>query len=92
MILGLGTDICPAARWAGMLERHGVRAVERVLCEAEAALIEVLSNGPMTKAEAGLASGLSYWKVQKALTNLLAANRIRQREDKKWELSSSLLV
>lgn len=60
--------------------------------EAEAALIEVLSNGPMTKAEAGLASGLSYWKVQKALTNLLAANRIRQREDKKWELSSSLLV
>jgi len=49
MILGLGTDICPAARWAGMLERHGVRAAERVLCEAEAALI--LEGPPARRAE-----------------------------------------
>lgn len=31
MILGLGTDLCPAARWAHLLERFGEKIVRRVL-------------------------------------------------------------
>lgn len=36
MILGLGTDICPAARWAHLLERFGEKSLRRVLCPEEA--------------------------------------------------------
>ncbi len=36
MILGLGTDICPAARWAHLLERFGEKSLRRVLCAEEA--------------------------------------------------------
>jgi holo-[acyl-carrier protein] synthase len=36
MILGLGTDICPSARWAHLLERFGEKALRRVLAEPEA--------------------------------------------------------
>lgn len=39
MILGLGTDICPAARWARLLERYGERAMRRVLHTDEAAAL-----------------------------------------------------
>lgn len=36
MILGMGTDICPAARWAHLLDRFGEKALRRVLCQEEA--------------------------------------------------------
>lgn len=36
MIRGLGTDICPSARWVHMLERFGDKAVHRILSAEEA--------------------------------------------------------
>ena len=36
MIAGLGTDLCPAARWARLLDRFGEKSLRRVLCEEEA--------------------------------------------------------
>ncbi len=36
MILGLGTDICPASRWRHLLERFGEKSLRRVLCAQEA--------------------------------------------------------
>ncbi len=39
MILGLGTDLCTASRWAHLLERFGEKAVRRMLGPEEAALL-----------------------------------------------------
>ena len=39
MILGLGTDLCPASRWQHMLERFGDKPVHRVLHPEEAAYL-----------------------------------------------------
>ncbi|HWQ08709.1 MAG TPA: holo-ACP synthase [Holophaga sp.] len=36
MIQGLGTDICPASRWAHLLERFGEKPVHRILAAEEA--------------------------------------------------------
>lgn len=36
MILGLGTDICPAARWTHLVDRFGEKPIHRMLCTAEA--------------------------------------------------------
>jgi holo-[acyl-carrier protein] synthase len=36
MILGLGSDLCPAARWDHLFSRYGEKAVRRVLHPAEA--------------------------------------------------------
>jgi holo-[acyl-carrier protein] synthase len=36
MILGLGTDLCPASRWAHLLDRFGEKSLRRVLCAQEA--------------------------------------------------------
>jgi holo-[acyl-carrier protein] synthase len=36
MILGLGTDLCPAARWEHLLQRFGEKAPRRVLHGEEA--------------------------------------------------------
>jgi holo-[acyl-carrier protein] synthase len=36
VIRGLGTDICPASRWAHLLERFGEKPVRRILCPEEA--------------------------------------------------------
>lgn len=35
MILGLGTDLCPSARWARLLDRFGEKALRRVLADPE---------------------------------------------------------
>jgi holo-[acyl-carrier protein] synthase len=39
MILGLGTDLCPPARWARLLERFGEKAIHRMLSPEEAAYL-----------------------------------------------------
>lgn len=39
MIIGLGTDLCPAARWEHLLGRFGEKAPRRILAEAEAAYL-----------------------------------------------------
>ena len=39
MIRGLGTDLCPAARWQHLLDRFGEKALRRVLCDPEADLL-----------------------------------------------------
>lgn len=36
MIKGLGTDICPAARWIHLMDRFGEKPVRRILCAEEA--------------------------------------------------------
>lgn len=36
MIRGLGTDICPSARWSHLLDRFGEKALRRVLAPEEA--------------------------------------------------------
>jgi len=36
MIAGLGTDICPAARWIHLLDRFGEKPVRRILSPEEA--------------------------------------------------------
>lgn len=36
MIAGVGTDLCPAARWQHLLDRFGEKAMRRVLNPAEA--------------------------------------------------------
>jgi len=36
MIVGLGTDLCPAARWQHLLERFGEKSLRRVLSAQEA--------------------------------------------------------
>lgn len=36
MIAGLGTDICPAARWNHLLDRFGEKPVRRILASEEA--------------------------------------------------------
>lgn len=39
MIAGVGTDLCPAARWQHLLDRFGEKAPRRVLHEEEAAYL-----------------------------------------------------
>jgi holo-[acyl-carrier protein] synthase len=39
VILGLGTDLCPASRWERLLDRFGEKIVRRVLCGEEAELL-----------------------------------------------------
>jgi holo-[acyl-carrier protein] synthase len=39
MILGLGTDLCPPARWAHLIERFGEKAIHRMLHPEEAAYL-----------------------------------------------------
>jgi len=39
MIRGLGTDLCPPARWAHLIERFGEKAIHRVLHPEEAAYL-----------------------------------------------------
>ena len=39
MILGLGTDLCPPARWAHLVDRFGEKAIHRVLHPEEAAYL-----------------------------------------------------
>jgi len=39
VILGLGSDLCPPARWAHLLERFGEKAIHRMLHPDEAAYL-----------------------------------------------------
>ncbi|HNX95147.1 MAG TPA: holo-ACP synthase [Holophaga sp.] len=39
MILGLGTDICPASRWSHLLDRFNEKPIHRVLHPEEAAYL-----------------------------------------------------
>lgn len=39
MILGLGSDLCPASRWDHLLQRFGDRAARRILHADEAAYL-----------------------------------------------------
>jgi len=49
MIKGLGTDICPAARWARLIERYGEKALLRMLHPDEAQ--HLLAGSPQRLAE-----------------------------------------
>lgn len=39
MIIGLGTDVCPAARWVHLLDRFGEKPIHRILSPLEAAYL-----------------------------------------------------
>ena len=39
MIQGLGTDLCPAARWERLLDKYGDKALKRILHPEEAAYL-----------------------------------------------------
>jgi len=39
MILGLGTDLCPAARWERLLDKYGDKALKRILHPDEASYL-----------------------------------------------------
>lgn len=53
MILGLGNDICPVARWQRLLDRYGERAVERMLSPEEAAYLHQGPPGRVAERMAG---------------------------------------
>ncbi len=65
MILGLGTDLCPSARWAKLLERYGDRTVQRILVPEEAAL---LLKGPQARMAERLAG---RWALREAFGKAL---------------------
>lgn len=53
MILGMGTDLCPAARWQHLLDRFGEKALRRVLCEQEADYLLRGNQGRLPERAAG---------------------------------------
>lgn len=85
MILGLGTDICPAARWTRLLDRYGARALERVLCEEEAA---ELLEGPAARRAERVAG---RWALREAFGKALGTGldgwswrQLRFRQGRLW--------
>ena len=53
MIVGLGTDLCPASRWAHLLERFGDKSLQRVLCPEEADYLLAGNRGRLPERAAG---------------------------------------
>ena len=53
MIVGLGTDLCPAARWERLLGRFGEKSLRRVLCAEEADYLLAGNRGRLPERAAG---------------------------------------
>jgi holo-[acyl-carrier protein] synthase len=53
MILGLGTDLCPSARWARLLDRFGEKALHRVLADPEVDYLLQGNPGRLAERAAG---------------------------------------
>ena len=65
MILGLGTDLCPAARWNHLVARFGEKVVRRILAEEEMAY---LMGGNRTRLPERLAG---RWALREAFGKAL---------------------
>lgn len=65
MIQGLGTDICPAARWVHLMDRFGEKPIHRILAPEEA---EYLLNGNRQRLPERLAG---RWALREAFGKAL---------------------
>ena len=85
MILGLGSDICPPARWEHLLERFGEKAARRVLATPEA---DYLLNGNRQRLPERLAG---RWALREAFGKALGLGldgwswkELRYRDGRLW--------
>jgi holo-[acyl-carrier protein] synthase len=85
MILGLGTDLCPARRWEHLLERFGERVVHRILGPEEA---EYLLRGNRKRLPERLAG---RWALREAFGKALGLGldgwswrELRYRDGRLW--------
>lgn len=85
MIRGLGTDICPASRWAHLLARFGEKAVRRALCAEEA---DYLLNGNRQRLPERLAG---RWALREAFGKALGTGldgwswkELRYKDGRLW--------
>lgn len=85
MIHGLGTDICPSARWAHLLERYGEKAIQRVLCLEEAGELMAGSQKRLAERLAG------RWALREAFGKALGQGmegwswkELRFRDGRMW--------
>ena len=90
MIRGLGTDICPAARWSHLLERFGEKPVHRILCPEEA---EYLLRGNRQRLPERLAG---RWALREAFGKALGVGldgwswkELRFRDGRLWAQGGS---
>jgi holo-[acyl-carrier protein] synthase len=65
MILGLGTDLCPAARWERLLEKFGEKSVRRIMHPEE---VEYLLAGNRERLPERLAG---RWALREAFGKAL---------------------
>ena len=65
MILGLGTDICPAARWERLLEKFGEKSVRRIMHPEE---VDYLLSGNRERLPERLAG---RWALREAFGKAL---------------------
>jgi holo-[acyl-carrier protein] synthase len=87
LILGLGTDICPASRWAHLLERFGEKPVFRVLHPEEAAYLLAGNRGRLPERLAG------RWALREAFGKALGVGldgwswkQLRYRDGRLWAI------
>jgi len=85
LLRGLGTDICPAARWIHLLERFGEKPVYRVLAPEEA---EYLLKGNRQRLPERLAG---RWALREAFGKALGVGlegwswkELRFRDGRLW--------
>lgn len=96
MILGLGTDLCPSARWEHLLQRFGDKAVRRILAAGEA---DYLLGGNRQRLPERLAG---RWALREAFGKALGIGldgwswkQLRYRDGRLWaegELADLLKV
>lgn len=89
MILGLGADICPAARWAHLLDRYAERAVRRVLHPDEAGMLLAGNRERLPERMAG------RWALREAFGKALGQGldgwswkELRYREGRLWAVGA----
>lgn len=94
MIIGLGTDICPAARWEHLLERFGEKGPQRILHPDEAAYLLAGNRQRLPERLAG------RWALREAFGKALGVGldgwswkQLRFRDGRLWaegELAAQL--
>lgn len=85
MILGLGTDLCPASRWEHLLARFGEKAPRRVLHPDEAAYLLAGNRQRLPERLAG------RWALREAFGKALGIGldgwswkQLRYRDGRLW--------
>lgn len=85
MIAGVGTDLCPAARWKHLIERFGEKPIHRVLGAEEAAYLLAGNRQRLPERLAG------RWALREAFGKALglgmdgwAWRELRYRDGRLW--------